>query len=44
LGSAEQAVALAGLGDTRAGREGRVVVMDGLKLLGFGPPTPEAVA
>lgn len=43
-GSAEQAVALAGLGDTPAGRNGRVVVMDGLKLLSFGPRTPEAVA
>ncbi|MFT3974165.1 MAG: iron chelate uptake ABC transporter family permease subunit [Amaricoccus sp.] len=43
-GGAEQAVAAAGLGQTPAGRTGRIVVMDGLKLLGFGPRTPEAVA
>lgn len=43
-GGPEKAVALAGLAETPAGREGRVVVMDGLKLLGFGPRTPEAVA
>ena len=43
-GGAEAAVAAAGLAETPAAREGRVVVMDGLKLLGFGPRTPEAVA
>lgn len=43
-GTTEQAVALAGLADTPAGRDGRIVVMDGLKLLGFGPRTPAAVA
>ena len=43
-GTPEQAVALAGLADTPAGRDGRIVVMDGLKLLGFGPRTPAAVA
>lgn len=43
-GGPEQALATAGLADTPAGRDGRVVVMDGLKLLGFGPRTPEAVA
>ncbi|NBB84477.1 MAG: ABC transporter substrate-binding protein [Alphaproteobacteria bacterium] len=29
---------------TPAGRAGRVIAMDGLRLLGFGPRTPEAVA
>lgn len=43
-GGPEQAVALAGLANTPAGRNGRIVVMDGLKLLGFGPRTPQAVA
>jgi len=43
-GGAEAAIALAGLGETPAARNGRVVVMDGLKLLGFGPRTPAAVA
>ncbi|MBB5223023.1 iron complex transport system substrate-binding protein [Amaricoccus macauensis] len=43
-GGPERALALAGLAETPAGRAGRVVVMDGQKLLGFGPRTPEAVA
>lgn len=43
-GGGAQALAAAGLSDTPAGRSGRVVVMEGLKLLGFGPRTPEAVA
>lgn len=43
-GGAAAAVAQAGLTDTPAGRDGRIVVMDGLKLLGFGPRTPQAVA
>jgi iron complex transport system substrate-binding protein len=43
-GSPEQAIVLAGLAETPAGRNGRVVVMDGLRLLGFGPRTPAAVA
>lgn len=43
-GGAEAALALARLDATPAGRNGRVVVMDGLKLLGFGPRTPAAVA
>ena len=43
-GSAGKAVEIAGLAGTPAGRDGRIVVMDGLKLLGFGPRTPEAVA
>jgi iron complex transport system substrate-binding protein len=43
-GGAEAALALAGLTDTPAGRAGRVVSMDALALLGFGPRTPAAVA
>lgn len=43
-GGAALALTLAGLDATPAGRAGRVVTMDGLKLLGFGPRTPEAVA
>jgi len=43
-GGAEKAIAAAGLGATPAGQHGRIVVMDGLKLLGFGPRTPAAVA
>lgn len=43
-GGGEAALARAGLAATPAGRAGRVVVMDGLKLLGFGPRTAEAVA
>jgi iron complex transport system substrate-binding protein len=43
-GGGAAALAAAGLADTPAGRGGRVIVMDGLKLLGFGPRTPEAVA
>lgn len=30
------------LGATRAAREGRILRMDGMKILGFGPRTPEA--
>jgi iron complex transport system substrate-binding protein len=43
-GGSEAALAAAGLAETPAGLAGRVVVMEGLKLLGFGPRTPEAVA
>lgn len=43
VGGGPAALAMAGLSGTPAGRAGRVVVMDGLKLLGFGPRTPEAV-
>jgi iron complex transport system substrate-binding protein len=43
-GGGAAALAAAGLADTPAGRAGRVIVMDGLKLLGFGPRTPVAVA
>jgi iron complex transport system substrate-binding protein len=32
------------LASTQAGREGRLIVMDGLLLLGFGPRTPQAAA
>ncbi|MCB1353308.1 MAG: ABC transporter substrate-binding protein [Rhodobacteraceae bacterium] len=42
--SPKAAVRAAGLGATPAGREGRIVVMDGLRLLGFGLRTPQAVA
>ena len=44
LGGVEQVLARPEIAATRAGRDGRVIVMDGLKLLGFGPRTPEAVA
>lgn len=43
-GGIDAVLAAAGIEDTPAGIAGRVVVMDGLKLLGFGPRTPEAVA
>jgi iron complex transport system substrate-binding protein len=43
-GGALRALDAAGLALTPAGRAGRIVTMDGLKLLGFGPRTPEAVA
>lgn len=43
VGGGHAALALAGLAGTPAGRAGRVVVMDALKLLGFGPRTPAAV-
>lgn len=36
------ALALPALAQTPAGRNGSVVMMDGLKLLGFGPRTGEA--
>lgn len=42
-GGADAVLAAAGIESTPAGVAGRVVVMDGLKLLGFGPRT-EAVA
>lgn len=43
VGGGAAALEVAGLLRTPAGRSGRVVVMDGLKLLGFRPRTPEAV-
>jgi len=38
----ETALALPALAQTPAGRDGALVIMDGLKLLGFGPRTGEA--
>lgn len=43
-GGLEAAIDLAGLRDTPAVRDGRVIVMDAMLLLGFGPRTPDAVA
>lgn len=43
-GDAESVLDRPDFAATPAGRNGRVVVMDGLKLLGFGLRTPEAVA
>lgn len=43
-GGAKRVLDRPDLAQTPAGRDGRVVVMDSLKLLGFGPRTPEAVA
>jgi iron complex transport system substrate-binding protein len=44
MGSDAAILEAAGLAQTPAGRNGAVIVMDGLKLLGFGPRTPDAVA
>ena len=44
LGGVDPVLARPEIAATPAGRDGRVIVMDGLKLLGFGPRTPEAVA
>jgi iron complex transport system substrate-binding protein len=44
LGGTDAVLARPEIAATPAGRAGRVIVMDGLKLLGFGPRTPEAVA
>ncbi|MEL6980000.1 MAG: ABC transporter substrate-binding protein [Pseudomonadota bacterium] len=44
MGGAETALARPELAATPAGRAKRVVVIDGLLLLGFGPRTPEAVS
>lgn len=41
-GAKEAALALPALAQTPAGRAGALVIMDGLKLLGFGPRTGEA--
>jgi len=43
LGGREALFARPDLAATPAGRAGRLIVMDGLLLLGFGPRTPEAV-
>jgi len=44
IGGIDQLLKSPGLAETPAGRARRVVVMDDLKLLGFGPRTGEAVA
>lgn len=44
VGGGQAALEVVGLGSTPAGRKRRVIVMDGLKLLGFGPRTLQAVA
>lgn len=43
IGGPEAVLALPEIAPTPAGRNGRLVTMDGLLLLGFGPRTPEAV-
>jgi iron complex transport system substrate-binding protein len=43
IGGIDRLLALPGLGETPAGRARRVVAMDDLKLLGFGPRTGEAM-
>lgn len=43
LGGPAKIAALSPLDQTPAGKAGRVIVMDGLYLLGFGPRTPAAV-
>lgn len=42
VGGAEGIAQMPGVAGTPAGREGRIVVLDSLLLLGFGPRTPEA--
>ncbi len=44
MGGAEAILSRAELADSPAARDGRLVAMDALLLLGFGPRTPEAVA
>ena len=44
LGGRAQLLARPELASTAAGRAGRLLVMDGLLLLGFGPRTPQAAA
>lgn len=43
VGGREAVLGLPGIAATPAGRDGRLVAMDGMLLLGFGPRTPEAV-
>ncbi len=43
VGGADGVLSLPEIAPTPAGQAGRLVTMDGLKLLGFGPRTPEAV-
>ena len=44
LGGAERLLERPDLAPTAAGMNGRIVTMDGMRLLGFGPRTPAAVA
>ncbi len=44
LGGADGLLQVPEISETPAGREGRIVAMDGLLLLGFGPRTPQAIA
>ena len=44
IGSPESVLERPGLITTPAGRNGKIIVMDGLKMLGFGLRTPEAIA
>lgn len=43
MGGRAAVLGLPGIAETPAGRGGRLVAMDGMLLLGFGPRTPEAV-
>lgn len=43
IGGSKEVLARPEIAMTPAGQKGRVVTMDGMKLLGFGPRTPEAV-
>lgn len=43
LGGADGLLQVPEISETPAGREGRIVAMDGLLLLGFGPRTPQAI-
>lgn len=44
LGGADSLLQVPEISQTPAGRNGRIVAMDGLLLLGFGPRTPQAIA
>jgi iron complex transport system substrate-binding protein len=43
LGGPQAVLARPEIAATKAGRDGRLVALDGLLLLGFGPRTPEAI-
>ncbi|MCC5919983.1 MAG: ABC transporter substrate-binding protein [Cyclobacteriaceae bacterium] len=43
LGGKDGLAAIPGLKETQAGRDARVVALDGLKMIGFGPRLPEAI-
>ena len=43
LGGEQGVLALPGIRQTPAGQRGRIIAMDGLYLLGFGPRTPQAI-